>query len=539
MIKYILVILFLAASVTISAQSASQLFENAKQSYENSQYSQAVSYLDQCQKALGAPSPRIESLRTLVYYGDDQWEKAYLSINKYFQMANGRYSNTTAHKELVQLKSTIQSRLENKDAAYKDEIDRKRMQEADKEINELESISQKRSEAQKKESERSLFNLYSKTENEAELRQYVTIFGESELGKKIKQKADYIDYVNSGDQSFRKEQFANAVSNFKKAYNIFKSDSVYQRILLATEELDYQTAVKSTELADYEAYYVKYPKGTYIQTVSNSLVKYHLKQVETSTKQKYFSSISGQLSAAAEYIQKASPIYRSNYYKAQLDAAKAMESNGNMIKQQRSYFSQVQTYYKSYYDYSGAKDPAMKKHMDKLSRQNRRIFGYGDNYAAFSIRADQEAFAGFDIVSLNHRTLGFMLSARANPHMFENDADGEGSVYDAGKTRAKYITAYGNVALTYKVIHPVWIYAGGGVASYAKVEDRPGDENDSKMVTTKNLAMPNAEGGIFIALKPVVLSFGVSMPIFSNEQKVLLNIREPLFVPNASIGIVF
>jgi hypothetical protein len=123
--------------------------------------------------------------------------------------------------------------------------------------------------------------------------------------------------------------------------------------------------------------------------------------------------------------------------------------------------------------------------------------------------------------------------------MFENDADGEGRIYDAGKTRAKYITAYGNMALTYKIIHPLWIYAGGGVASYARVEDRPGVENDSKMVTMKNLIMPNAEGGIFIALKPVVLSFGMSMPIFSKEQKVLLNIREPLFVPNASIGIVF
>jgi hypothetical protein len=539
MIKYILVILFLAASVTVSAQSAGQLFENARQAYENSQYSQAVSYLDQCQKALGAPNPRIESLRTLVYYGDDQLEKAYLSINKYFQMANGRYANTTAHKELVQLKSTIQSRLEYKEAAYKDEIDRKRMQEADREMNELESIIQKKSESQKKESERSLYNLYSKTDNEAELKQYVSIFGESELGKKIKQKADYIDYVNSGDQSFRKEQFANAVSNFKKAYNIFKSDSVYRRILLATEEMDYQAALKSTELAHYEAYYEKYPEGKYIETVSNSLAKYHLKQVETSIKQKYFSSISGQLSAAAGYIEKASPVYRSNYYKARLDAAKAMESNGNMIKRQKSYFTQVQTYYKSYFDHSGAKDPGMKKHMDKLSRQYRRIFGHGDNYAAFSVRADQEAFAGFDLASLNHRTLGFMLSARANPHMFENDADGEGRIYDAGKTRAKYKTAYGNMALTYKIIHPLWIYAGGGVASYARVEDRPGVENDSKMVTMKNLIMPNAEGGIFIALKPVVLSFGMSMPVFSKEQKDLLNIREPLFVPNASIGIVF
>ena len=539
MIKYIIALLFMAASTSVSAQSASQLFENAKQAYENSQYSQSVSYLDQCQKALGASNPRIESLRTLVYYADDQLEKAYLSISKYFQMANGRYSNTTAHKELVQLKSTIQSRLEYKDAAYKNEIERKRMQEADREINELESIVQQKSESQKKESERSLYSLYSKTDDQAELKQYVSIFGESELGKKIKQKADYIDYVNSGDQSFRKEQFANAVSNFKKAHSIFKSDSVHRRILLATEELDYQTAVKSTELKDYEAYYAKYPKGTYIQTVSNSLVKYHIKQVETSIKQKYFSSISGQLSAAAGYLEKASPSYRSNYYQAQLDAAKAMESNGNMIKKQKSYFSQVQAYYKSYYDYSGVKDPAMKKHMDKLSRQNQRIFGHGDNYGAFSIRADQEAFIGFDLVSLNHRTLGFMLSGRANPHMFENDADGEGSIYDAGKTKAKYITGYGTVALTYKVIHPVWIYAGGGVASYAKVEDRPGDENDTKMVTMKNLIMPNAEAGIFISLKPIVLSLGVSRPIFSKEQKALLNIKDPLFVPNASIGIVF
>ena len=539
MIKYILVILLLAASVTVSAQSASQLFENAKQAYENSQYSQAVSYLDQCQRALGTTNPKIESLRTLVYYGEDQLEKAYLSINKYFQMVNGRYANTTAHKELVQLKSTIQSRLENKDAAYKEEIDRKRMQEADKEISEVESISQKKLETQKRESERSLYNLYSKTDDQAQLKQYVAFFGESELSKKIKQKADYLEYVESGDRSFKKEMYNSALTNYKKAHNIFKSDSVYRKIVIATEELDYQKAVNSTQLSDYEAYFKKYPQGKYIQTVSNSIVNYHLKEVETAIQAKKYSIIDGELSLAKNYLEKASPLHRRDYFQAQLNAAKALESNGNMIKREKVYFNQVRNYYKSYYDFSLTKDASMKSHMNKLDGQYKRIFGYGDNYGIFSIRADQEAFAGFDIGSLNHRRLGFLLTVRANPHVFENDADGEGTIYDAGKTRAKYITAYGNMALTHKIIHPLWIYAGGGVASYARVEDRPGVENNSKMVTMKNLIMPNAEGGIFIALKPVVLSFGVSMPVFSKEQKVLLNIRDPLFVPNASLGIVF
>lgn len=539
MFKYILAVLFLIESVSVSAQSASQLFENAKQAYENNQYSQAVSYLDQCQRALGATNPRIESLRTLVFYGDDQLEKAYLSINKYFQMSTGKYSNTTAHKELVELRSTILSRLIYKDDSYKRDIERKRMEAADKEINALESISQNKRETQKKESEKTLYNLYSKTDNLAELKEFVAFFGETESSKKIKQKADYIEFVENGDRLFKKELYNTALTNYKKAHNIFKSDSISRKIAITTEELDYQTAVNSTQLDDYKAYFKKYPQGKYIQTVSNSIANFHLKEVETAIQSKKYSVIEEKLSLAKNYLEKAAPLYSRNYYQAQLNAAKALESNGNLIKRDKVYFNQVRNFYKNYYNFSLTKDPSMKNHMNKLDRQYKRIFGYGDNYGILSIRADQEAFAGLDIGSLNHRRLGFLLTVRANPHMFENDADGEGRIYDAGKTKAKYITAYGNMALTYKIIHPLWIYAGGGVASYAKVEDRPGVEDNSKMVTMKSLIMPNAEGGIFIAIKPVVLSFGISMPVFSKEQKTLLNIQEPLFVPNASIGIVF
>lgn len=539
MMRFITATVFMAFSQIVTAQSAGQLFENAKLAYENNQYSEAISHLDRCQSALGSSNPRIESLRTLVYYSDNELANAYRSINKYFQMATGQFANTTAHKELVALRLTIQSRLEYMDQVYKGRIERERMQKAEEEVKEMESATQNKLEIQKSESEKVLYTIYSKADNPEDLKQYVAFFGESGQSKKIKQKADYLSFVQSGDKSFNQELYSKALGSYNKAYAIFKSDSIYKKILLTTEEVDYQTAVNTAELKNYEVYYRKYPKGKYVRVVSNTLAKYHLQEVTKSVKGKKYTSVPDQLSEAEKYLENAAPSFGTEYFKTQLNAAKVMESDGNLIKKNKNYSELVRNYYHNYLANTPKADATIKKHLDKINRQHRRIFGHGDNYALFSLRADQEAFAGFDLGSLNHRGLGFLLTGRMNPHVAENDANGDGSVYYAGKTKARYITAYGNIALTHKIVHPVWLYAGGGIASYAKVEDVPGTDDGSKMVLTKNQLMPNAEGGIYIGLKPIVLSVGVSMPVFSKDQKVLLKIQEPLFVPNISVGIVF
>src|SRR5689334_4682339 len=97
--KYILVIMLAVISGTVMAQSASELFQSARDAYEKGNNTTAIQLLLTCETSLGRSNPRIESLKAMCYVDMQDWVNAAVALETYFRTAPASNAGTAAHKD--------------------------------------------------------------------------------------------------------------------------------------------------------------------------------------------------------------------------------------------------------------------------------------------------------------------------------------------------------------------------------------------------------------------------------------------------------
>jgi tetratricopeptide (TPR) repeat protein len=298
---------------------------------------------------------------------------------------------------------------------------------------------------------------------------------------KLKESAkDEIAYAKA-----RKENTIGAFEKYKAEYplglNIASCDRILQNSYIATAR-DYIKEGKYPDgIGFYEKFITVYPRGEKVLTVKTELCDAYFNYAKSTEKSKYGGGIENSVT----------------YY------TKALECNHAGIS------------------------------LSKIHRLERKVqkLSYSDD-GFFAWNADENNYIGFTTGTLNNRTLGFYIGGRTSPAFFETlsswktddassnaDAPSKDNVY-AGESKNREL--YINLGLTFKVIRPLWVYAGPGVvfATEMKKFQAKGssvtDWVENKDKTSTSFA---PEAGVQLLLGPVTLRYGVSKSFQSKVQK--------------------
>lgn len=347
---YISVALFLAITPA-SAQSARELFDAAKSAYENGRFDESIRLIGQCEQSLGKSNPKIESLKTHVYYSTSDWSNAYLAASRYFSMAPASNAGSVAHKELETIRREVTGKMK---ALHKDHfktIDDKRMEQANKASASLESSANAKSTSIRNRSEKRLKSIYLASSDAAVLKEYTDMFGQSGDNRVFEEKKVYLRHIVLGDKFLEERHYQKALDHYESGYQFIKSDTLATRIARTKDELLYRTAEKSSNLQDYLAYAEKYPSGRFALWVHTTLVRYYKEETEGHMKKKSYPNIAANLTEGSKYLKHCSREMKDKYYETLLAAAKLLEDDRKAIRKDVIRCREVITYYTYYQAY--------------------------------------------------------------------------------------------------------------------------------------------------------------------------------------------
>lgn len=280
-------------------------------------------------------------------------------------------------------------------------------------------------EADRKKEQRA-FDLAKRTKSLKNLRAYLKDYPNTSKSSEVK-----ILLSEKETEDFNKAKNKNSVfalENFKKDYPDGEFDSEVSNLLkIAREEELYRKAKNQNSIQLYKSYLISYPQGQYISQVKESL--------------------------RSELLEKAN----NEYENEDLNLAK-------------------DTYQEFNRHFPSGSDAAfvteriidIEKKMTKQARVNSRTSG---NYFMATYSTDELYGIQFGKLSLNRVGTYFNLSVNENIANIQFESVNETTLPAENFEQASISAGFG---LTYKIIYPLWIYAGGG-AIYTDYYEEIGD----------------------------------------------------------------
>ena len=127
---YRILLLILLFSVNAFGQTAREDFDNAAKAYENNNHSSALAYLQSTITKLKATNPKIESLKALCFYAQEDYVNSKIALNKYFKMVATTQSASENHQSLVIVSSKVDEQLQKEEKNFEQTLLKKRLEKA-------------------------------------------------------------------------------------------------------------------------------------------------------------------------------------------------------------------------------------------------------------------------------------------------------------------------------------------------------------------------------------------------------------------------
>ncbi|WP_341834043.1 hypothetical protein WJU16_13595 [Chitinophaga pollutisoli] len=360
----------LLTMTSVSAQSARELFDAAKTAYENGRFNESIRLIRQCEQLLGRSNPKIESLKTHVYYSTSDWSNAYLAASRYFNMAPASNAGSVAHKELETIRQEVTGKMKSLHKDHFKTIDDKRMEQANKVTALQDASANTKSTSIRNRSEKRLKSIYLASSDAAVLKEYTDMFGQSGDNKVFEEKKVYLRHIVLGDKFLEEKNYRKALDHYESGYQFIKSDTLALRIAKTKEEFLYRTAEKSNNLEDYLAYAEKYPSGRYAHWVHTTLVRYYKEETEGYFKKKSYPEIATNLTEGSKYLKHCSREMKEKYYATLLAAANLLENDRKAIRKDVIRCREVITYYTYYQAYKPT--VVMEKKINELKASRKK-----------------------------------------------------------------------------------------------------------------------------------------------------------------------
>ncbi|RZK26716.1 MAG: hypothetical protein EOO43_02015 [Flavobacterium sp.] len=553
------------------AQNTKLTFEQATLAYESGNYKESLDYLNEVERLLGKPTAKVQSLKVVIYYEQDDIHNAQLALGAYFKTSPNQ--NSEEYQNMVVLKQELDGTLREQ---YRSQLQELREKE-NRELQKLDKNTSGQEEAYHFSTAKSIntieaidyfltkypSSVYQQEANEMRRLKY----NERDFDKLVLEGDDYIlnnrpnegekKYlearrlkdevlirkrlagvqelllslmINDGNSAFYESRWTDAITNYSKALQTKDDNELKVRLEKAKQELAYELVHKDGAMQAYLKYTQDYPNGLYIYEIQAKLIEKYLDKAEVMIRE-------ANTEEAKIYLQKAWSFHPSNvftysdqrYFELVDREAKRLTSGKKEVRMQR--IGEAIRYYTMLNDHSG------KDYKGKLTqvRQKQKAWSH-DDFIYLAFRSNEKIDqVGVDVGGNTNTSTGGFISARGSLKALKNSGN-----EPFNTDGLDYYSVFVNLNLTRKIIYPVWIYAGGGYVNYIKIDavkDQPGkgiilDEN------SKGEGAFNIESGLLLKLRPFALSLGASFPQFSQSQKQLLNIKNN-YVLSAAFGFSF
>ncbi|WP_207426743.1 hypothetical protein [Pedobacter sp. SYSU D00535] len=351
--------------------------------------------------------------------------------------------------------------------------------------------------------------------------QAVNLLKELSQDPELRLDRQFYDYMQLAAQSEKMGQLPEAVDLYQKAVHLKPGHlDANKRIQRLNDELAFRVATEKNSMEVYEQYLIKFPEGIHRKEVDVALAGLYLNSARTYAGK-------GNFAEAEKHYKKHQSLYPGSGDRERVDA----ELCDLYFKEARKH-EQLKTAAHlekaiSYYQQAEAcNHRALKEgHLTKLnnkqqrwSRPNMRFWGWhGDERDAIGITGG----------SLNTRKIGLYMAVRLNKDFPSEGADTywktnnmnsvEGSEDKektfTGKTIERRLHA--TVGITKKLIHPLWIYAGGGLAINGQLREFVSEDGTVEKVSNsdQSYAAFNPEAGLHLKIGPLTLGYGLNRPL--------------------------
>lgn len=548
---------------TLTAQDHKMNFLQAYEAYEAGDYTGSIAKLDALEQSLGKTNPKIQSLKTLVYYETGDVNRALLELERYFRTSpdktTSEYENMVAlHKELQEASrahfSSVRQKLEKQkeqelreaDEAIKAEKDQFYYQvarqagtieayelflqksstpELDKVVKELLAEEKKNQEY-----ETLLNEGFAHLAGGAPLQAIEKFTAASNMRASdwlTQQLNDAREYAadlawNAGNKDLVAGRWVSAANHFKQVIAFRNSPEAARRLAQAQDEASYEAAVKSATAEGYHSYLKKYPDAIWKKAAEKFLLHHYLEAAAQSLASHQSVDVKANLEKARAFQSSEYwTVFKNEYYRLMLHEAVYLTSGPK--KQRMEGILPAIAYYEELNAGSGTSYSSRLKMLKWKNKEwNRPGMGY------FAFHSD----ATFDEVGLvfgvdKNRGLGFNISIRTAPQaLAANEFKHNGM---------QHVKGIANLNLTKKIIYPLWIYAGGGYASFQSINPLASDPSKGAL-GDETVDTFNIETGVSLHLKPVYLAVGSSFPYLNAKQNAQLGFTKSPSYLNVAIG---
>lgn len=330
---------------------------------------------------------------------------------------------------------------------------------------------------------------------------------------------NYNRAMKEGADKMKSEFYVQAIDKFDEALKIYPSDGAAGREKRkAQEELAWQSAIKKNSETSIREYLSRYPLGKYKSRADDILERSYLKFARDFVKSK-------DIDNAIKYYK----TYQKYYPKGPQINTVNNELNALYISEAKRYENDKSAYgmkkAQEYYGLALELKPGVvsKDHLESLKRKETRLGKPDAGFFGWS--ADMDNMLGFMAGALNNRKLGMYISFRTSNTIFEETAywktDDENSTADAGSGNRKFTgtikhqSIYGTLGITKKIVRPLWIYAGAGVAYDLELREFEKDGNTKELVENADskYVVINPEIGLQLKLGFLTVRYGINKPI--------------------------
>lgn len=555
------------------AQTARASYQQAEQAYETGQYAESLAHLGTAERSLGGTNPRIQSLRTLNYYAQNDPVHALVELTRYFRGVPSEAQNTDAYKDMQALREELTAR--NK--GYFEQQKQTLAQAQGQEIAALDiQIAHEKEEASfalVKESGspqalNDFLRQYPSSAHRAEVRAgigavekdmaFETLVAEGDafrfagrwqsalrpytealklhddraVGRTLAQVRElrFLELLALGRGHAQARRWASAVAAYEEAAEIKAPPELLSALATARDEAAFAAAEQRDTVQGYEAYLTAYAAGLHALKADAILLKLFLDGAEQAYRQRQTDEVKRLLAAAAIRGENSLvwPTFSPQYYNVMHREAQRLTTGkkADRIKQVGGAIAYYQVLH------AQASQPYGPELRHLLGKQKA---WQGEDYSYFAYRRDLHNDIGFDFGMNNNLGWGGFVSIRGPWQGLIGDYEDDKPFDRKGRDHFQLLCSF-NVSK--KVIYPLWVYAGAGYAQFTAFEAVP-NQPTRGFIPSKNVRAAggiNTEFGVLVNIRPVTFSLGVSAPQFSAANQQLLQLSGTPLILNAAIG---
>lgn len=325
--------------------------------------------------------------------------------------------------------------------------------------------------------------------------------------------------MKQADNSFSNGDYDAAITKYTEALRFYPNDNKATNAKTAAlDEKGWQMARRTNTDESYIKYLNDFRYGKYRNEADDILQRAYLKWAREKATENNFES-------AVEYYKR----YQSRYPRGpqinevnnelcNLYFAEGKKYEGKKTVSEISKSIELFTIAKAcgHPSVNQSRISSLESKRKRWSRPDHGFFGWS---------ADQNNMYGMTTGSLETRGVGFYFSVRTGKDIFKstaswktNDANSLDESVNKNKSytgQNYYQQVYGTFGLSKKLVHPLWIYAGLGVASNNELREFKDNNGKIEYVSNKDAKYitVNPEAGVRLKLGFLLLSYGANRPI--------------------------